>query len=289
MRVPVVFASVGLVWASIATPAAAAPLQPTSSWNLDYGETQCAAGRSYGKPSKPITLVIVPTIGGENYRLLVSVPTSGPASARQFEGAVDFDGKKTKGWLLKYGAKGVQMTNYQMRVPAAEMEKARSATSVALRGDRGWDVQFALSDMPAVLDALEKCTLDLQAYWHRGDKTVVRTTTTDQRDARALFTGDDYPGEALVRGQEGTAQYELLVNEAGIVAGCDVPLPSGVPALDVMGCEVLQKRAKFSPAIDAEGKPVRTVITTPPVTWRIEGDGSMMTTGSFTLGGLMAQ
>lgn len=59
------------------------------------------------------------------------------------------------------------------------------------------------------------------------------------------------------------------MDEKGAVAGCDVLTPSGVPALDAMGCEVIKEKAKFSPAMDSHGKGVRSVVTTPAVTWRV--------------------
>jgi periplasmic protein TonB len=59
----------------------------------------------------------------------------------------------------------------------------------------------------------------------------------------------------------------LLINEAGKVAGCDVLTPSGIPALDIMGCQVIRSRAKFTPAVDANGKPVRSTVVTPPIVW----------------------
>jgi hypothetical protein len=36
-----------------------------------------------------------------------------------------------------------------------------------------------------------------------------------------------------------------------------------------MGCQVIRKRAKFTPARDAAGKPVRDSYVTPPVAWRL--------------------
>jgi protein TonB len=59
----------------------------------------------------------------------------------------------------------------------------------------------------------------------------------------------------------------LLVDEAGKVAGCDVLSPSGIPALDIMGCQVIRNRARFTPALDATGKPVRSTVVTPPIIW----------------------
>jgi hypothetical protein len=34
---------------------------------------------------------------------------------------------------------------------------------------------------------------------------------------------------------------------------------------------VIQERAKFTPATDKSGKPVRSTVITPPINWRVEG------------------
>jgi protein TonB len=79
---------------------------------------------------------------------------------------------------------------------------------------------------------------------------------------RTVFTANDYPSEALNRGQEGDAQFLLLIDENGKVAGCHVLIASGVPALDAMGCSVIRKRARFKPAVDSAGKPTRSTVVT---------------------------
>ena len=60
-------------------------------------------------------------------------------------------------------------------------------------------------------------------------------------------------------------QFLVLVDQTGSVAGCDVATTSGNPLLDGMGCQVIRKRARFMPALDLNGKPVRDSILSPPV------------------------
>jgi protein TonB len=64
-------------------------------------------------------------------------------------------------------------------------------------------------------------------------------------------------------------RFLVLVNETGGVAGCDVVLSSGNPLLDAMGCQVIRKRARFTPALDASGKPARDSVITPEVIWQM--------------------
>lgn len=150
------------------------------------------------------------------------------------------------------------------------MEQARTSIKVTLSQGVLSRFTLALTDMPAVLDGLKACTTDLQNYWNMGPSRANRLSRSAKADdIRRLFTGDDYPSEAVSKTQQGTAQYILMIDEKGAIAGCDLVKRSGVPVLDAMGCAVIQERGKFTPALDAHGKPTRDTVTSPPVTWRM--------------------
>jgi TonB family protein len=252
-------------------PALADVLHPIQNWVLDYREEQCVAYRDYGTPGKPVTLGIRPAPNGETYELLVARPRSGPDFATEERGSVDFGRGPIRAWLLNYGGKHSKSDIYQFRVSAAEMEQARSATTVTLRPESAPDFTFELRSMPALLKGLQECTADLQRYWNMGDRKPGVIAKPAKGDLRAIFSADDYPAEAIRREQEGSARFLLLISENGSVAGCHVLEPSGVPVFDALGCQVLTKRAKFTPALDASGKPMRSAVTTPKINWRLEG------------------
>ena len=261
-----------VIWSYFASSAAAAPLQPITNWDVDYGDTQCTAARSFGDASAPTVLGLVPSLAGDTYKLIIGVPRPGPRYAEEVQGTVDFGHGDVTGWLLHYGGKNVKMSNFEIRISSAQMEQARSAATVQVRSRNGDSFNFALSDMPPLLDALSKCTTDLQHYWSGGHE-VGPLSKTAKGDVRTIFSPDDYPSEAIARMQGGTTQFQLMVDEKGAVAGCDVVRQSGVPILDVMSCQVIKERAKFSHAMDAHGKAIRSVVTTPPIVWKITDEG----------------
>lgn len=271
-----------VISSGMATPVGAAPLQPSDNWHIDYGDTQCTAARSFATASGPVVVGIVPSVSGDSYQLLVSVERAGPAFAQQSSGSVDFGRGPIAAQSLYFGGKGVNLSVYQYRLSAADMDQARLATHVGVRSDDGARFTFALSDMPSVLDGLGKCTSDLQRYWNMGSAANVSSANMPVRDIRSIFTPSDYPSEAASRLQQGTARFQLLVDEKGSVAGCDVLAPSGVPSLDATGCEVIKERAHFTPARDAHGTPVRSVYTTPSVTWQL-ADLSYLDTGCMKM------
>jgi len=256
---------IAILCCSLASPALAAPLQPTGKWGVDYGATRCAAARSFGSAASPVTLGIVPSVSGGTYALLVSEAEVGPRFAQESAGTIDFGTGPIASGALYFGGNGVKMRVHQFRIPAAQMEYARAAQSVTLKSD-GASFEFALSDMGSLLDTLRACTADLQKTWNVGAATGKEVKPIG--DVRAIFTTNDLPREAMERQQPDRAQYQVLVDEKGAVAGCDVLVPSGSVLVDTEGCQLVTERAKFKPAMDALGKAVRSVWTSPRVTWR---------------------
>ena len=90
-------------------------------------------------------------------------------------------------------------------------------------------------------------------------------------DVRTLFSSDDYPASAQSAGAEGSAQAQLTIGADGRVVGCSLVRSTGNGALDTATCNILRRRAKFTPARDSSGNPTTDTYTTPTIVWRLEG------------------
>jgi protein TonB len=99
----------------------------------------------------------------------------------------------------------------------------------------------------------------------------VQSAQSAKGDLRTLFSADDYPASAQASGAEGTSQATITIGPDGRVAGCNITRSSGNSALDAATCNIIRRRAKFVPAKDSNGNAVSDTITTPPITWRLEG------------------
>ena len=99
----------------------------------------------------------------------------------------------------------------------------------------------------------------------------VQSAQSAKGDLRTLFTTDDYPASALAANAEGTSQAQLTIGPTGAVVSCNIIRSSGNASLDSATCNILRRRAKFSPARDNEGNATTDTITTPPIVWRLEG------------------
>jgi protein TonB len=99
----------------------------------------------------------------------------------------------------------------------------------------------------------------------------VQSAQSAKGDLRTLFSADDYPAAAQSAGAEGTAQAELTIGPDGRVVGCNLVRSTGNGALDSQTCNILRRRAKFTPARDSNGNPTTDTVQTPPIVWRLEG------------------
>lgn len=87
---------------------------------------------------------------------------------------------------------------------------------------------------------------------------------------KAIFSRDDYPKEAVRNGWEGTVVADLSVNKKGRVSACRIVKSSGYTVLDRTTCNLLFRRAKFTPATDDNGDPTEDTFRTPPIDWRLQ-------------------
>jgi protein TonB len=99
----------------------------------------------------------------------------------------------------------------------------------------------------------------------------VQSAQSAKGDLRTLFSADDYPAAAQSAGAEGTAQATLTIGPDGRVVSCNLSRSTGNSSLDSATCNILRRRAKFTPARDSNGQPTTDTVTTPPIVWRLEG------------------
>lgn len=85
------------------------------------------------------------------------------------------------------------------------------------------------------------------------------------------FTTNDYPSRALREEREGAAEAHLTISVEGRPTACSIYSSSGHPDLDTATCSNLMRRARFNPALDAEGQPTTGAYAS-RVSWRIPDD-----------------
>lgn len=259
-----------LAAAIMAFPARAAePHEPVGKWVLDYGETLCSASRTYGTGAKPIRLGIIPSPSGKMYRIVVQKHGK-VYNPYHFPVTASFSSTEAKTTALRFASGDRKWDVVWLNVPHDKIEGLGTATKFGIRGEGEMNQHFALPGIGAVLKALDKCNADLRNYWNV-DATVATAPAQPaiaRTSLRDLISEKDFPRQALREGKGGTTGFLLMIDEQGTTKGCMVEETSGIASLDAMACGVLLERAKFSPALDKAGKPMRSVCYN-RITWAI--------------------
>lgn len=86
-----------------------------------------------------------------------------------------------------------------------------------------------------------------------------------------LTSAMEYPDESIEKEEEGTAHAWLLVGTEGQVERCGMTFSSGSSTLDTETCQLLTRMARFRPAQDVQGKPVRSLFHQ-AITWELEDE-----------------
>ncbi|CAA9526999.1 MAG: hypothetical protein AVDCRST_MAG91-2623 [uncultured Sphingomonadaceae bacterium] len=139
-----------------------------------------------------------------------------------------------------------------------QQEAAVSGVTVKIQKKRPFHLEFGSVARP--MEQLRACQSDLLKSW--GYDPAVQTTLAEPaRPANSpgdWLKTDDYPSGARMMGQNGIVQFRLDVDAAGKVAGCHVLARTSPDVFADVTCRNVSRRAKLEPALDANGKPVRS-------------------------------
>lgn len=247
--------ALGAVCALASTALAAEPLKPTGNWVVDYAEAQCVATRAFGSKEKPLHLLIKPSPTSDVVQIALVRDGSKKAGTQEDATLKFSDGSSAKVKLLDYG---VEKRNIRSINLSSEFVP-QMARSTSIEWHDGLSRKIldtgALGD---VMKVLGNCRDDLRAYWNIDEaRQAALKSRVKSNSLASYFSSDDYPAQAMHDDESGMASVVLLINEKGEVKECMVDGTSGVATLDAMACIVLRHRAKFEPAIGADGKPTR--------------------------------
>lgn len=92
----------------------------------------------------------------------------------------------------------------------------------------------------------------------------------------------DYPPAALAKRAEGKTQFTVGIGPDGRVSRCTILQSSGSPELDAATCTYVTQRARFTPALGEDGKPVEGTYTN-SIFWNIPGKESLPKVGTTTM------
>ena len=78
----------------------------------------------------------------------------------------------------------------------------------------------------------------------------------ERMPAPRYVSPDDYPAAAVGSGARGIVGFTLTVSPDGRVIGCNITRSSEWAILDAATCNLMRRRARYTPAMDSSGNPV---------------------------------
>ncbi len=125
------------------------------------------------------------------------------------------------------------------------------------RGNRQ-AVRLAPGSMGEPMTAMRTCTEELMTHW--GIDVVAHRTL--QRLPVPIgnhgnwIVGYQYPTELLRRGMEGRVDFRLIIGPDGKPTDCKTHKSIRPAGFNEVVCQLLTRRARFEPAVDAKGEPI---------------------------------
>ena len=279
-----------LVIFALATPAlaaAAAPaplaLKPTSAWQVDYADERCRLGRQFGEGKQTVLLLMDRFGPGEYFRLTISgqvVKTFvekgdadiqfGPREEEQqlafLKGNLDKEPA-----LIFSGSARIAPPSAAELLAIKNREKTEGVAVEPISEDRQKAVRhlrvgkplrkpvmLETGSMRAPLAALDTCIDNLLISWGvdvEKHKTLSRTVTPLKSPDKWIMSSD-YPNEMLSAGQPALVSFRLSIGPDGVPTACHIQATTRPKEFDNAVCKSVMRRARFSPALDAQGQPL---------------------------------
>ena len=261
-------------------------LQPSTKWVLEYADDSCRLSRGFGGGDERISLVLDQFVPGEEFKVMLIGPLAQPRTGEvHIEGGFRFGPNEPEAEITATAATtdGVPtiLVDGHLRVApltdaeeAAQKEadrrgiefipapvgEAREAAATSLEITKLLRKRMVLDTGPMgePLAALRKCAWDTVGHWGLNveqQKALMRRPVVEP-SSRPWFRDGDYPGSMIDGGYQGIVNFRLMIDAFGKPTSCHVQWSSRPKAFDDVVCRGLMRRARFKPALDAQGKPV---------------------------------
>lgn len=143
--------------------------------------------------------------------------------------------------------------------PPISADQEAAITDFTVQGGGSRTFRLELGSMRRPMAEMRKCMDMLLESWGYDPKVVATLSrpVAPSNNPATWLTSNDYPSDALSKGQNGLVQFRLDVDEAGKILDCHVLARTRPDAFADLTCRLVERRARLLPALDAAGKPVK--------------------------------
>ena len=248
-----------LLGAVLAAPAAPAPAAKPQLWQVDWEQARCTIAT--GDPAALyLALWVTP---GDTVAELYLVGPAGRlrGGGRRVDVTLAPGGKPIHAWSDIHpgqaGATVVQLGDLGEDFPAAFAK----ATEVRIAGFAE-PVMVPVQGADQAMAALKSCLDEKMAEWGIDPKAHNALRAPPRDPGNFDWMDDkDYPAAAMNKDQAGDVVARLGIDAKGKVTDCRVVATSGSKPLDEVTCKKALAKARFVPAVGANGRPTAAMRT----------------------------
>ena len=283
------FAGLSLLLCSgLLSPAEASkPLAPATPWQSEWTPTTCRLARGFGDPKAPDLLLIERFGPSDRFQLVVLSPQVrsykqgtplqlrfGAGPLTRVANAIPGNPKAVSSIFISSTSLAPRDPNPssddERRVARVTPELEAAVTSVELKWPNR-SLVFQTGPLDKAFAALRACTDDLVKTWGLDpvQQAALSRRPMPRTPPRGWLTPLDYPAGMLSAGKQAMVNFRLMVDEEGKPTACDVQRSYNDKLFDQVACSTLMRRARFEPALDAQGAPVPSYYLN-TITWIME-------------------
>ncbi|WP_052769024.1 energy transducer TonB [Aurantiacibacter marinus] len=149
--------------------------------------------------------------------------------------------------------------------PEEMSDREALINAISITGAFEQPVSLQSGSLGAPMQVMRGCLDDLVASWGidlEAHRTLSRPVQPRGYRRWVQRIVEDYPSAALQRSEQAALQVRLIVNLEGRVEECVAQSEVGDPVFVETACRSLTRNARFDPALDAEGNPIKSYWTT---------------------------
>ena len=258
-------------------------LKPTSSWQVNYADERCRLGRQFAQGEQMVWLFMDRFGPSEDFRLTIAGKLMN-TNVQKGDAEILF-GPSEQEQKLAYLGGNLGKEPALVFTSRARIAQPSTAESVAIknRRDGEWiDIQpisderkkavkfvrigkplrkavtLETGSMHGPLAALDTCIDNLLTSWgvdiekHKN----LRQRALPLESPGKWIVSSDYPSKMLIAGQPALVNFRLTLGPDGVPTTCHIQATTRPKEFDDAVCKSVMKRARFSPALDAQGQPM---------------------------------
>lgn len=259
-----------------AAKAAEKVFEPLDKWVLNYSDDSCRLARAFGNNEDKVVLVLdqfmpagmldLSLIGKrlgrfEDNRISLTATFGPDLPAGEAKDALTGTLGPDKTAILMIGSRDLlnrrpdKGASDEIFATTREQETAVTQLRIAASSLR---LNLHIGPMGSPLAAMRTCIADLVKTWglDPAQQEALTRRPVPVTSPTNWLTPNDYPNESLAIGASAIVRFRIMVDAHGLPTKCAIQQATQSPEFTKLTCDLLMRRARFTPALDHEGEPV---------------------------------